>query len=166
MVAARDSRELFYLDVASFDTMGVAFSAVGDEDRPLCVMDIASSPCGRYLLLATDANQALVCETRGASPLAVLGGIENDGFSTPRCVWDAAGGDRVYCTSQDLSIAVWQLPVPQSMRAEAPLLLQPIERLRGGHTACIRDICWRSSDDERAAGLVSCSYDSSVIVWE
>lgn len=155
MVATREHRLLHYLNLQSLEVSSIPISTECSNSRLFCIVDIAVSPCGRQLLLATDADTVLVCDARGAPVLAHLHGANNDKYSTPRCAWGSAACRRVYCTSQDSSIVVWEFPDCKTLSSQL-LHMQPFCKLRG-HFACVRDL----HSDKLC--LLSCSYDSSIV---
>lgn len=147
VASIRDSNMLRYIDCASRDITDINMNPNQDDWVSFTAMDLAISPDGTYLLVASDKSKLLLYKLGGSEQLRRFYGAENDMYSNPRCTWHPSGL-YVYCTAQDNNVHVWEVATQKR-----------IAQLEG-HTKCVRGL---STMPE--GGLVTCSYDSSVTLW-
>eukprot|EP00049_Salpingoeca_infusionum_P003399 m.66179 g.66179 ORF g.66179 m.66179 type:complete len:448 (-) comp12107_c0_seq1:218-1561(-) len=134
--------------VAVGSTHFINMNELHDDYVSFSAMDVALSPSGRFLLVATDKHRVLLVSRRARTLLAVLYGTTNDEYSNPRCCWDSS--ERyAYATSQSKEIIVWDTTTQQV-----------VSRL-SGHTGVIRDMAYSAALNT----LVSCGFDKSVRLW-
>eukprot|EP01052_Picozoa_sp_SAG31_P007241 SAG31_NODE_343_length_17426_cov_35.294443_9_plen_131_part_00 len=121
-----------------------------DDWVSFTAMDLALSPDGKFLLVATDNSKLLLYKLRGSDQLRQFFGAENDGFANPRCLWHPSML-YVYCTAQDNTVHVWEVATQK-----------PVGRLEG-HSKCVRALAALPVDN--GCALATASYDKSVRLW-
>eukprot|EP00656_Telonema_subtile_P054634 TRINITY_DN8213_c0_g1_i5.p1 TRINITY_DN8213_c0_g1~~TRINITY_DN8213_c0_g1_i5.p1 ORF type:complete len:306 (-),score=51.04 TRINITY_DN8213_c0_g1_i5:175-1092(-) len=151
VVAVREDHRLHYIDL---ETGVVSFQSTctieGDSHVWCSVLDLALSPCSKYLLCCTDKSRHIVMPFQGPSKhVRSLYGAINDELSTPRAIWSPEGR-HVYSTSMDYSIVMWDVS-NQSV----------LDRLQG-HTKTVRCVHHHPTKSLLASG----GFDKTVKLWE
>jgi hypothetical protein len=121
-----------------------------DEHVSFAVMDLKPSPCGQFLAAATDTSRNLIIDIKSGQQVRSLYGHQNDGYSQPKIAWSKNGSYLVGNTQDDSCLCVWDIASGRI-----------VERLSGGHTSPIRDICAGHSMD----CWVSTSFDKQTKMW-
>jgi WD40 repeat protein len=122
----------------------------GFEDHvSFAVMDMAVSPNGKYIAMATDTSRNIVIDAITGKQIRNLYGHANDGFSNPKIAWSRSGQYIFGNTQEDGSCCVWDV-------ASSSI----VKRL-GGHASPIRGIFSSHLSDT----LVTTSFDKQTKIW-
>lgn len=122
----------------------------GFEDHvSFAVMDMAVSPNGKYIAMATDTSRNIVIDAITGKQIRNLYGHANDGFSNPKIAWSRSGQYIFGNTQEDGSCCVWDV-------ASASI----VKRL-GGHASPIRGIFSSHLSDT----LITTSFDKQTKIW-
>ena len=132
--------------------------AFTDEHVSFCIMDLAVSPCGRYLAAATDASRNLILDAGTGQVLRSLYGHQNDGYSQPKLAWSRNGQYLAGNTQHDAELVVWDIASSQIVQrlvattttGSGGSSARPIRDLRAGHGMD----CW-----------VTTSFDKHTRLW-
>ncbi|CAB9505644.1 WD domain, G-beta repeat [Seminavis robusta] len=127
-----------------------AGTSMEDQHVSFAVMDMAVSPNGKYLALATDASRNIIVEMETGLHIRNLYGHQNDGFSNPKVAWSSNGQYLLGNTQADSSLCVWDISSTQL-----------VQRYKDVHSQTIRDMCSSSSTDI----LVTTSFDKNTQLW-
>ncbi|KAI8998157.1 WD40-repeat-containing domain protein [Gaertneriomyces semiglobifer] len=153
VVGTRDDNYLHYieLDGAEWKDSTVNMNANNDNWVSFTPMSLCPSPTGDHIACYTDSKAGRIIIFRARSSIQVknLYGVVADGFSQPRCCWDASGRF-LFATSDDQKIYVFDVFSGQ------------IESTLAGHTGTVRSLAY----DLDRNWLLSASFDKTVRVWE
>ena len=105
LVSVRDSHLLYLLDLTTYERTDINLNPNLDDWVSFTAMDLSLSPNKKWVLVATDKNKLLVYKLGGSDQVRQFYGVDNDGFSNPRCLWHPTGY-YVYCTGQDNAVHV------------------------------------------------------------
>jgi WD40 repeat protein len=128
-----------------------AGTSLEDQHVSFAVMDMAVSPNGKYLALATDASRNIIVEIDSGLHSRNLYGHDNDGYSNPKLAWSCNGQYLLGNTQRDSSLCVWDIASSQLVQRYT----------NGGHTSTIRDMCASTTMDM----LVTTSFDKKTLLW-
>jgi WD40 repeat protein len=120
-----------------------------EEHVSFAVMDIAVSPNGKFLALATDTSRNIVIDAVTGKHIRNLYGHTNDGFSNPKIAWSCNGQYVLGNTQEDGSVCVWDV-------ASASIVKRLV-----GHTNPIRGLFSSRLSDT----LVTTSFDKQTKIW-
>lgn len=120
-----------------------------EEHVSYAVMDMAISPNGKFLALATDTSRNIVIDAVTGKQIRNLYGHTNDGFSNPRIAWSSNGQYVFGNTQEDGSVCVWDV-------ASSSI----VKRLEG-HTSPVRGLC----SSHLSNTLVTTSFDKQTKIW-
>jgi COMPASS component SWD3 len=105
LVSVRDSHLLYLLDLTTYERTDINLNPNLDDWVSFTAMDLSLSPNKKWVLVATDKNKLLIYKLGGSDQVRQFYGVDNDGFSNPRCLWHPTGY-YVYCTGQDNAVHV------------------------------------------------------------
>jgi WD40 repeat protein len=120
-----------------------------EEHVSFAVMDMAISPNGKYLALATDTSRNIVIDAVTGRQLRNLYGHTNDGFSNPKIAWSSNSQYVFGNTQEGGSVCVWDV-------ASSSI----VTRLEG-HGQPVRSLCASATSDT----VVTTSFDKQTTVW-
>ncbi|KAJ3041161.1 hypothetical protein HDV00_009876 [Rhizophlyctis rosea] len=158
VIGCRDDHRLHYIDLdptaqsgLDLPTYATNMNENKDDWVSFAPMDLSAHPSGRFLACYTDskAGRIIIFAARSDRQVKNLYGTVADGFSRPRCCWDATGR-LLLATSDDQKVYAFDIATTQIL---AKL---------GGHAEVVRGLY---CDWERNC-VVSCSFDKTVRVWE
>jgi WD40 repeat protein len=127
-----------------------AGTSLEDQHVSFTVMDMALSPNGKYLALATDASRNMVVDIESGLHIRNLYGHQNDGYSNPKLAWSSNGQYILGNTQADASLCVWDIASSQL-----------VQRYGDAHGQTIRDMCASTTTDI----LVTTSFDKKTLLW-
>jgi WD40 repeat protein len=153
----RDTPYLSYFDLENqFEltkinlNRGSGATVGGFEDHvSFAVMDMAVSPNGKFIALATDTSRNIVIDAVTGKQIRNLYGHTNDAFSNPKIAWSSNGQYIFGNTQEDGSCCVWDV-------ASSTI----VKRL-DGHLSPIRGL----SSSRLSDTLVTTSFDKQTKVW-
>ena len=149
-LAPREDNYLHIIDAPTrVESSKINLNLTGDDHVSFSAMNIALSPDGSLLAIATDQHRLLVLLAGTAIQVRNYWGLQNDGYSTPRVGW-SRGGKYVYVSQQDVSVCVYD--VSEGKRVGV---------LRG-HDVNVRDVDAHPFQDL----VATASFDRSVKVWQ
>ena len=151
VVALRGVCYLLYINCVTYEMHRVSLNEhEWDEHVSFTVLHLALSPCGKYIVAATDKDMHIVYKVGTRVRVQVLaGGHSSDTYARPKVAWDSTSS-YLYCNSQsDFAMCVYSLC---SGRVVSSLK---------HHTGQIRDIASHPSDRL----LLTASYDHTVAQW-
>jgi WD40 repeat protein len=129
---------------------GSEASVGGFEDHAsFAVLDMAVSPNGRFLALATDKSRNIILDVTNGKQIRNLYGHTNDGYSNPKIAWSRNGQYLYGNTQEDGSCCIWDI-------ASSSI----VKRI-SGHASPIRGL-YSSNLSET---LVSTSFDRKTNIW-
>ena len=125
--------------------------AVGgfEEHVSFAVMDMALSPNGKFLALATDTSRNIVLDIATGKQIRNLYGHANDAYSNPKVAWSSSGQYIFGNTQEDGSCCIWDV-------ASSSI----VKRLTG-HKSPIRGLFSSTFTDT----LVTTSFDKQTKIW-
>lgn len=149
-IAMRENPYLLYVRTSDWQQTKVSVNeADWDAHVSFSILFLHRSPCGRYLLAATDKSRHIVYAVGTNRIVRNLYGHTCTQFSNPRAVWDHSGR-YVYCNSEaDNKIHVYSIA--------AETIVHSID----AHNKLIRDLAIHPT----LRMLATASYDRSVSVW-
>jgi len=149
IISVREDNYLNYVSVSSFEVSRYNMNVNGDDHVSFTAMDLACSPSGTHLLVATDKNRIILYRLGTSIQVRNFYGSVNDRFSNPRLCWHPSS-KYFYVTSQDGLIYVWDT------------VTQKIVDKITGHRGLPRDL-----DLHADRGLLaSCSFDKTIKFWQ
>ena len=148
VVATRGSCFLTFCDVAANTRHEWNMNERGDTHVSFNVLRLEASPCGRFLLVVTDAHRHFV--VGGGAVLRNFYGHTADGMSTPRAVWHPSRQFVLGNSQKDCDAHVWCVASERTRTC-----LQ-------GHRRAVRDL----AHHPEANLLFSVSYDKTLRVWK
>lgn len=131
------------------ETATVNMNVTGDDHVSFSAMNVALSPDGGLLAVATDQHRLIVMAAGTVVQVRNYWGLQNDGYSTPRVGW-SRGGKYVYVSQQDASVSVYDVSEGKNVGV-----------LRG-HETNVRDVDVHPFHDWAATG----SFDRTIKVWK
>ncbi|EQC40144.1 hypothetical protein SDRG_02794 [Saprolegnia diclina VS20] len=146
-LAVRDDCYLHYVDCATLEKTRLNMNTDGIEHVSYTILDLRTSPSGKYLLAATDANRHFVFEVLQNVVLRSFYGHKAGPYSQPRVLWHASEKYIVSNNEGDGVLNVWSV-------ASERLLTQFT-----AHEKLIRDM------DMAQGVLLTVSYDKALKVW-
>jgi hypothetical protein len=126
----------------------------GDDHLSFYAAALAVSPCGRYLLAATEGPRVLVLRVGAWRVVRTLFLPEPPQFHRPTVAW--AGSARHAYASVGGDIHLLHIGSARPLRK-----LAAAGRTAGGGAASVRDLHW----DAARRLLASCSFDKTVRLW-
>mmetsp|Transcript_32004 Transcript_32004/g.52867 ORF Transcript_32004/g.52867 Transcript_32004/m.52867 type:complete len:440 (+) Transcript_32004:102-1421(+) len=151
----RDTPYLSFFDLANdFQQTKINLNAANatggfEEHVSFAVMDMAVSPNGKHLALATDTSRNIIIDAVTGKQLRNLYGHTNDSFSNPKIGWSSNGQYVFGNTQEGGALVVWDVA-----SAEITTRLE-------GHKNPIRSL-WSSPTSDT---VVTTSFDKQTIVW-
>jgi len=147
VVSVREDPCLHYINLTTWEVFLANTNAIGDNHVSFAILELKSSPDGKYLLALTDNSRAILFQQGTPIQVRNFYGFENDGYSQPRTAFDNSG--LIYFTSQDNCIYVFD-----------PNNGQQVDKFVA-HGSLVRDIDYLPSENI----LVTSSYDKTIKVW-
>lgn len=151
----RDTPYLSFFDLSdNFKQTKINLNAANatggfEEHVSFAVMDMAVSPDGKHLVLATDTSRNIVIDAVTGKQLRNLYGHTNDSFANPKIGWSSNGQYVFGNTQESGTVVVWDVASSEI-----------VTRLEG-HKNPIRSLYSSSVSDT----LVTTSFDKQTIVW-
>jgi WD40 repeat protein len=148
-VGVRGDHRIHLVDATTLELGGdFNLNETGDDHVSFTAIDIASSPCGQFLLVSTDKHRLIMLAVGSGKPVRSFYGALNDDYSNGRAVFSLSGR-RVYSTSQDKKVVCWDVD-----SAEVVAKLE-------GHKDQIRGLAYHPKQHV----LASSSFDKTVKLW-
>eukprot|EP01102_Stenamoeba_stenopodia_P009656 TRINITY_DN2851_c2_g1_i1.p1 TRINITY_DN2851_c2_g1~~TRINITY_DN2851_c2_g1_i1.p1 ORF type:complete len:397 (-),score=99.39 TRINITY_DN2851_c2_g1_i1:95-1285(-) len=148
IASIRDDNYLNYINTETFKITRVNMNSNGDDHVSFTALDIAVSPSGNHILIATDKDRLILYRNGSEVQVRNFYGAFNDGLSQPRIAWHPSS-KYIYATSQDRSIYVWDV------------VSQKVVHKLQGHTAIPRTI----DIHPKHGMLLTGGFDKTVKLW-
>uniref|UniRef100_A0A6B2L7E4 Anaphase-promoting complex subunit 4 WD40 domain-containing protein n=1 Tax=Arcella intermedia TaxID=1963864 RepID=A0A6B2L7E4_9EUKA len=148
IISVRDNTCLHYINTTTWEVSLANTNLLGDGHVSFNTLEIKRSPDGKHILASTDHSRAILFKEGTAIQVRNFYGLENDGFSQPRSVFDSQG--LIYLTSQNNQIYVFDTTSGQLVNQF------------GGHSGQVRDMDYHPTEDI----IATCSYDKTIKIWE
>jgi WD40 repeat protein len=148
-VGVRGDHRLHMVDASTLQLCGdFNLNETGDDHVSFTAIDVASSPCGQFLLVSTDHHRLIMLAVSSGKVVRSFYGALNDDYSNARCVW-SLNGRRVYGTSQDRKVVCWDVGTAE------------VEGSLEGHKDQIRGLAHHPSQHL----LASAAFDKTIRTW-